>query len=73
MIATEEAIALYCPILRELMVESGRVFLVPEQIASTVNPQNPEMRFVKAWAVMHRLIPAHGLITVQEPLISEVA
>jgi hypothetical protein len=62
----EEPIALYCPELKELMIDSGRVFLVPDQIAATVKKANPDTRFVKAWAVLHRLIPAPGAVSVLE-------
>ena len=62
----EEPIALYCPELKELMIDSGRVFLVPDQNAATVKKANPDTRFVKAWAVLHRLIPASGAVSVLE-------
>lgn len=58
------ASALFCQELKELMVESGRVFKVPEQIARTVSPSDPDTRFVKSWAVIHRLIPSDGQVLV---------
>ncbi|HHG4593437.1 hypothetical protein [Pseudomonas aeruginosa] len=56
--------ALFCKELNELLVESGRRFLVPEQIAKTVNCADPDTRFVKSWAVIHKLIPADGEVLV---------
>lgn len=56
--------AFFCHELDELMVESGRIFKVPPQIARTVNPHNPDPRFVKSWAVIHRLIPADSEVLV---------
>ncbi|WP_047229961.1 hypothetical protein [Pseudomonas brassicacearum] len=56
--------ALFCQELKELMVESGRVFKVPEQIARTVSSSDPDTRFVKSWAVIHRLIPSDGQVSV---------
>lgn len=56
--------ALFCQELKELMVESGRVFKVPEQIARTVSSSDPDTRFVKSWAVIHRLIPSDGQVLV---------
>ena len=50
--------------LNELMVESGRIFKVPEQIARTVEPAQPDTRFVRTWAVIHRLIPADGEVLI---------
>ena len=46
------------------MVESGRVFKVPEQIARTFSSSDPDTRFVKSWAVIHRLIPSDGQVLV---------
>jgi len=48
----------------QLRVESGRIFLVPPQIARTVSPRNPDPRFVQTWAVLHGLIPADGKVLV---------
>lgn len=56
--------ALFCQELKELMVESGRTFKVPEQIAKTVSPAEPDTRFVRSWAVIHRLIPNDGQVFV---------
>lgn len=56
--------ALFCQELNELMVDSGRVFKVPEQIARTVTADDPDTRFVKSWAVIHRLIPSDGQVFV---------
>ncbi|WP_137887455.1 hypothetical protein [Pseudomonas sp. 2FE] len=56
--------ALFCQELNELMIESGRVFKVPEQIAKTVGGNDPDTRFVKSWAVIHRLIPSDGNVFV---------
>ena len=56
--------ALFCQELKELMVESGRVFKVPEQIARTFSSSDPDTRFVKSWAVIHRLIPSDGQVLV---------
>ena len=56
--------ALFCQELKELMVESGRVFKVPEQIARTFSSSDPDTRFVKSCAVIHRLIPSDGQVLV---------
>lgn len=56
--------ALFCQELKELMIESGRVFKVPDQIARTVSSVNPDTRFVRSWAVIHRLIPSDGQVLV---------
>lgn len=69
----QEPIALYCPKLKELMVDSGRIYRVPDQIAATVKPSNPDTRFVKAWAAMHRLIPPAGVVSVFEEGLSVAA
>lgn len=53
--------AIYCHELRELMLESGRSIRVPEPIAKSAE-STKDTRFIKAWAAMHRLIPAHGVI-----------
>lgn len=73
MTAKQEMIALYCPELKELMIDSGRVFRVPEPIAATVDQASLDTRYVKAWAVMHKLIPGTASVTVQEVQLSEVA
>lgn len=73
MTAKQEMIALYCPELKELMIDSGRVFRVPEPIAATVEKETLETRFVKAWAVMHKLIPSTANVTVLEAQIFEAA
>ena len=59
-----EVIALYCLDLCELMIDSGRTFKVPAQIAATVTRANPDTRFVKSWAVIHRLIPSEAQVSV---------
>ncbi|MDX1296762.1 MAG: hypothetical protein R3260_00765 [Pseudomonas sp.] len=73
MTTKQEAIALYCPKLKELMIDSGRVFRVPDPIAATVTPESLNTRFVKAWAVMHRLIPSTGAVSVFEAQMFEAA
>ena len=57
--------ALFCQELNELMIESGRIFKVPEQIARTVSTSDPDTRFVKWWAVIHHLIPREGQVLVE--------
>lgn len=69
----QEPLALYCPELKELMIDSGRTFRVPDQIAATVTSDSLNTRFVKAWAVLHKLIPSSGLVSVLEAQISEAA
>lgn len=56
--------ALFCQEHKELMVESGRIFKVPERIARTVSSSDPDTRFVKSWAVIHHLIPSDGQVLV---------
>ncbi|QCT95427.1 hypothetical protein FEV13_00305 (plasmid) [Stutzerimonas degradans] len=73
MINRDQPIALYCPELKELMIDSGRIYLVPDQIAVTVKKDNPDTRFVKQWAVMHRLISPAGAVTVLEAVQTEAA
>jgi len=46
------------------MIDSGRTFKVPAQIAATVSKANPDTRFVKSWAVIHRLLPSDAEVTV---------
>ena len=62
---TQTPSAIYCPELRELMLESGRSIRVPEVVAKA-DDDSRETRFVKAWAAMNQLIPAHGFIGVFE-------
>ncbi|MFT6464757.1 MAG: hypothetical protein ACJARL_001553 [Halopseudomonas sp.] len=57
--------AIYCPELRELMLESGRSIRVPEPIAKA-GSDTRDARFIKAWAAMHQLIPAGGSIGIFE-------
>ncbi len=57
--------AIYCPELRELMLESGRVIRVPEAVAKA-GDETKDPRFVKAWAAMNQLIPATGVIGIFE-------
>ncbi|WKL67249.1 hypothetical protein Q1Z72_00810 [Pseudomonas qingdaonensis] len=73
MTTKQESYALYCPELKELMIDSGRTFRVPDPIAATVNPGNLDTRFVKAWAMLHKLIPASGEVSVLEAQLAEVA
>lgn len=51
--------AIYCPETRQLMIESGKVYIVPEQIARSFTSTR-DMRFIRAWASMRKLIPAYG-------------
>ncbi|MFA7523378.1 MAG: hypothetical protein WCY71_10695 [Halothiobacillaceae bacterium] len=53
--------AIYCHEQRELMLESGRVIIVPEPIARSCTGTK-DTRFIQAWAVMKQLIPANGQI-----------
>jgi len=53
--------AIYCHEIRELMLESGATVRVPDQIARSVEGTK-DTRFVRAWARMHQLIPATGII-----------
>ncbi|SEJ63006.1 hypothetical protein SAMN04244572_04712 [Azotobacter beijerinckii] len=55
--------AIFCRERDELMIDSGRIFKVPPQVARTVSADAPDTRFVKSWAVMYRLIPAHAQVT----------
>lgn len=57
--------AIYCHELRELMLESGRTFRVPEQLAKSVDGSN-DTRFIKAWAAMNGLVPHDGTISFLE-------
>lgn len=57
--------AIYCPELRELMLESGRSIIVPEAIAKA-GAETKDARFVRAWASMQNLIPVGGLIGIFE-------
>jgi len=66
MTTTQEAMALYVPELKELMIDSGRVYRVPPIIAQTVDAETCNTRFVKAWAVMHRLIASDATVAVFE-------
>lgn len=59
-----EVHAIFCRELDELMLDSGRTIKVPPQIARTVSPRFLDTRFVKSWAVMCQLIPAHGEVSV---------
>jgi len=68
-----EKIALYCPELQELMIDSGRSFRVPDQIAATVDPKAANTRFVKAWAAIHKLIPADCDVSIFVDQLEEVA
>ncbi len=56
--------AIYCRELDELMLESGRTIKVPVQIARTVSPRYLDTRFVKSWAVMCKLIPSDGEVSI---------
>lgn len=56
--------AIFCRELNELMIDSGRIFKVPPQIARTVSADAPDTRFVKSWAVIFGLIPAHAQVSV---------
>lgn len=53
--------AIYCHEQRELMLESGRVIIVPEPIARSCSETN-DTRFIRAWAIIHNLIPASGQV-----------
>ncbi|TLX69660.1 hypothetical protein FAS41_30440 [Pseudomonas nicosulfuronedens] len=59
--------AIYCRELSELMVDSGRRFLVPPKIADTVKDRNPDPRYVKRWAVIHNLISSDDEVIVHVP------
>lgn len=61
-----EVHAIYCRELDELMLDSGRTIKVPPQIARTVSPRFLDTRFVKSWAVMCKLIPAHAEVAVMQ-------
>lgn len=69
----QEAMALYCPKLQELMIDSGRVYRVPDVIAATVDAETLNTRFVKAWAVMHRLISSEANVAVFEEQLEVAA
>lgn len=51
--------AIYCPLEQHLMIESGKVYVVPDQIARCFSSTD-DIRFVRAWAAMNRLIPPNG-------------
>lgn len=51
--------AIYCPQERHLMTESGKVYIVPEQVARSFTSTN-DLSFVRAWAALNSLIPSHG-------------
>lgn len=56
--------AIFCMDINELMLESGRTIKVPDQVARTVSSKYLDTRFVKSWAVMNQLVPAHGEIGI---------
>ena len=53
--------AIYCHELRELMIESGSTYRVPEAVAKTVE-STKDTRFVKNWAALNQLIPSDGRV-----------
>lgn len=68
-----ETVALYCSELQHLMVDSGRTFRVPDQIAATVSKKDPDTRYVKSWACIHGLIPRDAEVAVFVTQLEEAA
>lgn len=53
--------AIYCHELRELMIESGSSYRVPEAVAKTAE-DTKDTRFIRNWAKLNQLIPSDGQV-----------